>query len=136
MEQVYKNHNELLNSKRALHVAFGRLTLKAWDASPPSNSVAEPVFVTCLRSMQKVKHESRAERQESNATTFDTSTDTMSSTDPSPASDANALFGNLPGGMNFDIGKDFNFDAEDWMFWDQLIQDHQAQGGPQQGGFS
>lgn len=33
MEQVYQNHPELLDTKRALHVAFQKLTVKAWEAS-------------------------------------------------------------------------------------------------------
>ncbi|OIW32878.1 hypothetical protein CONLIGDRAFT_554653, partial [Coniochaeta ligniaria NRRL 30616] len=49
VEQIFHNHAELLDSKRTLHVAFGRLTLKAWDANPPSSSVLEPDFIASLR---------------------------------------------------------------------------------------
>ena len=129
VEQVYNNHSQFLESKRALYIAFGRLTLKAWDASPPSSSVPELGFITTLRSVRKVNLKSRAEMQDSNATSPDAKTDTMSPIGLSPARDANASFGSLSGGMGLDIGDDFNLDTADWMFWDQLIHDDQAQGG-------
>ena len=130
VEQVYNNHGELLESKGVLQIAVGRLTLKAWDANPPSSSVPEPAFITTLGSLRKVNLKSRAERQDSNATTLDAKTETMSPIGPPPASDANALIsGNLSGGMDLDVGNDFNLGTADWAFWDQLIQDYQAQGG-------
>ena len=130
VEHVYDIHVELLELKRALHIAMGRVTLKAWDANPPSSSVPEPAFITTLRSLRKGR------RQDSNATTLDAKMDTMLTIGPSPASDVNASFGSLSGGIDFDIGNDFNLDTTDWMFWDQLIQDYQAHGGQQQEGFS
>ena len=136
MEHVYHNHGELLESKRALHIAVGRLTLKAWDANPPSSSVPELAFITTLRSLRTVNMKSRAERRDSDTISLDAKTDTMSPNGLSPASDANALFGSLSGGTGLDIGHDFNLDTVDWMFWDRLIQDYQAQGDQQQGGFS
>ena len=129
VEQVYSNHAELLESERALQIAVGRVTLKAWNANPPSSSVPEPAFITTLRSLRKVNLQSRAERQDSNATTLDAKTDNFSPISPSPASDVNALFGSLSGEIGLNIGNDFNLDTADWTFWDQLIQDHQAQGG-------
>lgn len=136
VEQVYNSHGELLESKGALHIAVGLLTLKAWEADPPSSNVPEPAFITTLRSLRKGNLKSRAEGQDSNAPTLDAKTDTMSPIGPSPASDANALFGCLSGGMGLDIGNDFNLNTANWMFWSQLIQSNQAQGSQQQGGFS
>lgn len=52
VEQVYGNNTELLDLKRALHVAIGRPTLKAWVANPSSNSAPEPTFITTLRSAE------------------------------------------------------------------------------------
>ncbi|KAL8820211.1 MAG: hypothetical protein Q9191_007562 [Dirinaria sp. TL-2023a] len=129
VEQVYSNHGELLESERALQIAVGRLTLKAWNANPPSGNSPEPAFITTLRSLRKLNPHSRAERRGSSAATLDPRTDKFSPTSPSPASDASTLFGNLSGDMGFDIGNDFNLDTADWTFWDHLIQDHQAQGG-------
>ncbi|KAF7557972.1 hypothetical protein G7Z17_g269 [Cylindrodendrum hubeiense] len=129
VEKVYHNHDELLESKRALYVAFGRLTLKAWLAHPPSSGTPEPAFITALKSPRKAKSQSRTKRQDSDSNTLDATTDTAS-LDPSPASDADAFLTDLSSGMSLDIGdigKDFNFDAEDWMFWDQLIQQHQQE---------
>lgn len=128
VEQVYNNHGELLESKRALYVAFGRLTLKAWDANPPSSSVPEPVFITTLRSRRGLKIKNPAGGQESNGTALDAKTDIVSLIAPPSTSDANALFGGFSGGMRLDVGDDFNLDTADWMFWEQLIQDDQVQG--------
>jgi hypothetical protein len=127
VEQVYNNHGELLESKRALHTAVGRLTLKAWDANPASRNASEPAFVANLRSLWKRNLESRTERQDSNATTLVGETDTMPSIGTTPENDTNLLFGSLSDGIDIDIGNDFNIDPADWMFWDQLIKDNQAQ---------
>jgi hypothetical protein len=136
VEQVYNNHDELLESKRGLHIVVGRLTLKAWDANPASSNVPKPAFVATLRSLRKGNYETRTERQDSNATTLVGNTDIMSSIDATPESDANILFGSLSDGMDLDMSNDFNIDTADWMFWDQLIKDNQAQGDQQQVGFS
>lgn len=129
VEQVYSNHDELLESERALQIAVGRLTLKAWNANPSSSSVPEPAFITTLRSLRRVNLQSRTERQDSNATTLNAKPEEFSPINPSPAYDANAVIGSLTGEMGFDIGSDFNLDTADWTFWDQLIQNDQAQGG-------
>ncbi|CAL5874986.1 uncharacterized protein PFLUO_LOCUS9289 [Penicillium psychrofluorescens] len=123
VEQVYNNHDELLNSRRALHVAFGRLTVKAWDTHRlPSRGVLEPAFITTLRSQRKRKS------LNSSASPLDRNTDTMTPPiEPSPASDANASSDTPSVGVNLDIDSDFSLAAADWMFWDQLIRDYQTQ---------
>ena len=132
VEQVYNNHgSELLESKQALHVAVGRLTIKAWDASPSAKSTQEPAFIATLRSPRRVNSKSRAECHDQNTPALDVKLDTVSPINPSPASDADTLFGSLSGSMNLDLGKDFNLDTADWMFWEKLIQDYQKQGGLQ-----
>ncbi|MCJ1338998.1 hypothetical protein MMC09_004287 [Bachmanniomyces sp. S44760] len=128
VEQVYSNHDELLESKRALHIAVGRLTLKAWDATPASSNVPEPAFVTALRSLRKGNIESRSERQDSRATTLVGDTEAVSSIGATPESNANLPYGNLSDGIDLDMCSDLNIDNADWMFWDQLIKDNQAQG--------
>lgn len=131
VEEVYHNHNEFFNeAKRALHVAFRRLTLKSWDANPPRRHVPEPAFIANLRSLPKANKKSLAERpdiEDSDKTTdaLDATTETGPRSGLRLESDAdrntNALFGGLPGGMGTDIGHIFNLDAADWMFWDQLM---------------
>ncbi|MCJ1410252.1 hypothetical protein MMC19_004337 [Ptychographa xylographoides] len=133
VEQVYNNHSELLESKRALQIAVRRLTLKAWDANPARPSVPEPAFITRLRSLRKLNSESRAERQNNSATILDAKMGIVSPTGQFPAGDTNTLSGGVSGGMDLEIDNDFNLDTTDWMFWDQLIQDYQAQGGQHRG---
>lgn len=70
--------------------------------------------------------------QDGEAAIPDMKTDAMLPISPSPESDTNAFFGGLSDnrghGMGLDIDNDFNLDTADWLFWDQLIQGHQAQG--------
>lgn len=121
VQQLYQNHYELLESKRALYVAFGRLTLKAWNAHPRSSGVPDPAFITTLGSLRKGK------KQVGSANTLDSMADSLSLC-ASPSSDAYASLSSLSGGMGLDTGDEFSLDATDWMFWDQLIQDNHAQG--------
>ncbi|KAL7960397.1 fungal-specific transcription factor domain-containing protein [Trichoderma compactum] len=55
MADVYSNHAEILDSKRAFQAAVGRLTLKAWAVIPPSDAAPEPDYITTLRSRRKAK---------------------------------------------------------------------------------
>ncbi|KPM41047.1 hypothetical protein AK830_g5528 [Neonectria ditissima] len=119
-EQVYGNHAELLESKRALYVAFGRLTLKAWAANPPSTRVPEPAFITALRSRRKA-------RCDSSTATLSAETDAPLD-GPSQENDETGHFGEFSDGLGFDINSDFDLDSAAWMFWDQLIQDDRALG--------
>ena len=126
VENMYNNHNELLESKQGLHLAVRRLTLKAWDANPPTCSVPEPAFITALRSLRKASRQ--VERQDTNATTLDAKMETMLSLGPSPESDTTVSSSSLLDGMDLEMGSDLNVDTADWMFWDQLIRDYQMQG--------
>ncbi len=58
-----------------------------------------------------------------------TTIESTSTIDPSSASDASALFDDLPSDMTLNIDQDYNIDDVDWVFWDQLIKDYQAQEG-------
>ncbi|TKX23352.1 transcription factor-like protein 15 [Elsinoe australis] len=126
MEQVFRNHSELLESKQSLHVAIRRLALKAWDASPPSNKAPEmPAFVTALRDLQRTNFKPGGKTHLSEASTFNTPKDTMSPITPSVGHfDASA--GMVQGEMDFELSDDFNLDAVDWTFWDQLIRENQS----------
>lgn len=123
LEQTYNNHPQLLEiQEQPLHVAAGRLCLKAWDVNPPSplslayDAQVEPDFISALRSV------SRASKA-SNDRTHRAADAATSSLNQTPASDANALVG-----AGLDLDPNFTLDSVDWDFWDQLISDHQ-QGG-------
>ncbi|KAL5339210.1 fungal-specific transcription factor domain-containing protein [Aspergillus crustosus] len=49
---TYEYHAELLESKKALHMAVGRLLLKAWDTHLLADGDAEPAFVVTLKLRQ------------------------------------------------------------------------------------
>jgi hypothetical protein len=121
VEQLCHNHAELLESKRALQVAFGRLTLKTWDANPPSCSVPEPEFIARLRSLRKAKTRRRVAAPAIAAETAHTTADTTPATGLSSPSDANALLDSFSD-TGLWMSDDFDLKAADWTFWDQLIQ--------------
>ncbi|GAB1319276.1 Transcription factor vrtR1 [Madurella fahalii] len=123
VEQMHHHHDELLGSKRALYVALGRLTLKAWEAHPPTKAgdgSLEPAFISSLRSLctKSEKDNNKASLKGSTETSLDPVTN-HSFDDIAP-----------------DIDGSFNLNEVDWAFWDQLIQDNQAQNGQQQNEFS
>ncbi|KAK4035352.1 fungal-specific transcription factor domain-containing protein [Parachaetomium inaequale] len=128
VEAMYRHHDELFESRRALNVALGRLAFKAWEARPPSRTgsvMGEPGFIMSLRLVGDREPTSRVKDKEG-------------SEDISPHEDLNAGLpagispdGNLSlssmfGGTSPASGAGFDVDAADWAFWDQLIQDHDA----------
>lgn len=132
IQAMYENHCELLEAKRALQIAIGSLTIKAWDFSPPSPfiekaDVGEPMFIRTLRALRAAKRTKSKKRIEimdtpeiDNAMSLRLDGD-PSSFDPMPASDeTNALFRDFP-------GLDFDLDMVDWSFWDQLMKEDQKQ---------
>ncbi|KAK1008609.1 hypothetical protein LTR91_002529 [Friedmanniomyces endolithicus] len=128
VEQIYANHSkELLVSMQPLQVAIGRITLKAWNVRARSG-MAEPSFITSLRSSPKVNPMARTRSYDSGAMPLGSTIDSMS-----PMGFANGsgeLSGDLGAGMGFEYGNDVsNVEDTDWLFWDQLIQDYQAKGG-------
>lgn len=129
LEQVYNNHNDLLESRQALHVAFRSLTLKAWSANPPSSNLPEPGYIGTLRSRQRRQLQTRAAIDGSRATTPALQNDQASPTGPSSRNDIGSNFDHHSGVMGFDLSSDFNLDTEDWVLWDQLIKNDQAQRG-------
>lgn len=131
VEQVYSNHVDLLDSRQALHIAFGILTLKAWGANPPSSStnVSDPNFIGTLRSRNTGQPETRGVVDDSRATSPGIGSHKTSSNGSNTTINASSKFDILSGDMGLDISADFNFDTEDWTFWDQLIKNDQSQGG-------
>lgn len=129
VKQVYENHGDFLKAKQALHIAFRSLTLKAWHANPPGSSEPEPKFISTLRSQEGGKLATTVARDGSKATTSGVGNDTIPGNGSNPAVDKSSNFDDISGGMGLDMSSDFNLDTEDWMLWDQLIKNDQAQRG-------
>jgi len=120
IEQVFKNHGEVLQRNRMLNATVGRITIKAWDANPPSFAAGgDPTFVQALRTLHARVDEKRRTRSGHDSTGM-ASTENTTLVDTSPSGD----FEQSAGGMDFGLGNDFNFDTADYLFWDKLIEDY------------
>ena len=108
VEKIYRYHDELLVPSRTLHVAFGRLTLKAWDARPGAPNEPEPAFISKLRFGGPMKQPcDSAGRLEPNMISLLPDPEVM---EPTPASTVNVEFDEL------------RLDTADWLFWDELTR--------------
>lgn len=121
VEQIFQNHAELMHSKRALHVAFGRITLKAWKSNPQSSALPEPEFIVTLESLRKAKARRWAAEPDSAGETLQVTAETALTTELSDPTDANALLDHISN-TSLWMDNDFDLQAADWTFWDQLIQ--------------
>jgi hypothetical protein len=99
--ELYKNHGELFDGKQAWHVGLRRLTLKAWDSSQSDNVAAEPEFIRTLGHLRDKRGTPHNQCQGEKAETV--------------SMEANV--------MGFAMSTDYEFDVDDWVFWDQIIQD-------------
>jgi hypothetical protein len=134
IEQVFLNHNEILERNRMLNTAVGNITLKAWDANPPAfAATGEPSFVQTLRSLYAQVGKKRR-RQDVRSETVSESTENTTPIDPSPTSDLKALEQSADG-FDFGLDDDFTFDSADFLFWDKLIQDYRNVPEEQSGNF-
>ncbi|CAG9984367.1 unnamed protein product [Clonostachys byssicola] len=136
VSQVYANHPDLLKPKQSLHVAFGRLTLKAWDASQSSNSNnsenKEPDFINSLRSSRKTEAQNR---ESSKMPSFGEVSGNLAPTcksQPSQGGFENTPSNNSLDAVALDAGNGMDVNLSDWVFWDQLLHDYQAQGNQQE----
>lgn len=120
IEKVYEYHQAMLTQRRALHLAVGQLTLKAWDASHPGGYQAgqlEPSFITAIRSFTSRRGSSRANSTIASSHEYNPFDTTQDASEDLGASN----FAN----MDFNMTNDFNFngmaefDSNDWLFWDQ-----------------
>nr|POF07160.1 transcription factor vrtr1 [Quercus suber] len=122
IERTYEDHPELLSRRRALHIAVGKLTIKAWAANPPTldPSGAPPAYITALRSSssKRARHSSRGQ---STLSPLDALTPDDELTSPSNVA-------RLSSSNNDVVGATDELDADgiDWAFWDQLIRDPDA----------
>lgn len=121
--RLISNHPELLAQKRALHVALGRLIMKSWDASAfNAGIIVEPSFITTLRELQHGDRMRRARASTEN-TELALPSDTIMSTNDTLESQG-ILAGLSADDLN--VNYDFSLDNLDWMFWDKMVQDFQA----------
>ena len=132
VEQVFGYNPQMFEQKRAINIALGRLTIKAWDAAQARaiaarSPVPEPTFITTLRSRVNVREASRQAIQ-----TPDTPSNPFAHEDSSNDIQTQHYFNAdaMTGYMSWNIADNINVD-EDWMFWDQLMRDQEA--GPQPG---
>ncbi|KAJ5316157.1 hypothetical protein N7476_006464 [Penicillium atrosanguineum] len=116
--QLYQNHDELFDGKQALNVALRRLALQAWDSYQSSSGDLQPEFIDTLQSLRGKKEKGQSQRDKSTCLP----PDAASSSGPSPMSDMITSHDSLSGSITFDVGQNLEFDVDDWIFWDQLIQ--------------
>lgn len=132
VSEVYKHHKELLTQRRALHVAVGRLTLKAWQvywSFMEHNSLEpeEPGYITSLRSMHgdptippgKGRSVPASVVVKSQELSTPDSSDLQKWTNVTSTDDTS-----LAQDMTF--GMDFDFNIMDWGTWDELIRDYET----------
>ena len=123
IEAMYTYNPEMVTKRRALNVATGRLTLKAWDAcqsaKPHDEQFArpEPSFITALRTQFERRLSVEPKMEEYNA--FAPADTLQDMPLPSHALDT----GSSSYYVDVNSMMDFNLDNVDWMFWDQLVRD-------------
>lgn len=132
--QAYNDHGELLNLKRPLHVAVGRLTVKAWEDNPPSKRLPEPTFVTALQHLRDVRSRGRADRQGVDSMALGAVAHITPSAGTIHGNDGPALTNGLFERVESDVDGNVKVDEVDWAFWDKLIQGYQAQDYEEQDG--
>jgi hypothetical protein len=119
--EVYRNHDEVLKSKRTLHIAFRRLTLRAWVSNPPSDSVPEPDFIASLHLENKASDKTYAGPEavrDEGGVAFQ---DTTSKAGLEYSNEA-ITFMDSTSNMSHWMDDSFDIEAADWVFWDQLTQ--------------
>ncbi|KID87431.1 Transcription factor, fungi [Metarhizium guizhouense ARSEF 977] len=115
--EVYANHEDLLERKRALHSMICDVTLKAWLASPPNQPIPEPSFITSLQNQRKRKSKGQQDTISDTVSEMGSSNDAMEET-----STIDGLFGNIDG-TNLMMENNLNTNPSDWLFWDQFYRD-------------
>lgn len=118
-ETLYEHHPEMVERKRSIYIAVGRVAVTAWDAYAAAHAPvqpAEPLFITKLRNNggRRGSNGARAE-QASNVSALDFASNLPLSNPLDTPWDTNT--------MDFHALSDANIDSLDWMFWDQLVQD-------------
>lgn len=113
IEEVYSNHEEILEGKSLFYITVGRVTLKAWLANPPADRSSEPGFITALRAHSESRGSKRPEGVDPARAEFEVA-------DEAPFFDP--LFGNMDN-KESSVNDSVGFSASDWAFWGQLFRD-------------
>ena len=128
VEALYRHHEELFESKRALYVALGRLTLKAWEAIPRSTANGGKPEPECIAALRAISARKRPVKDKTvNDDTQRENTDSGMSTAFTPEIGWDPALGSGSESFDTDFGNDLDLEATDWTFWDRLIQDHGLQ---------
>lgn len=129
VQEVYDVYPDLVTSKRALHVAVGRLTLRRWDmyaAVPPlpgRQKYPEPSFIPALREKFEKRSAGRSNTETSQQQPYNPFQPPQDDPEdwaiPMPVPTTQSS-----GDMAFHSLTNINFDVTDmdWMFWENLLQ--------------
>jgi len=121
IEEIYRCHPEWLAQRRSLHVALGKLTLRAWDARPAEQKNPELTLIHTLRQgFAKVE----APKTVPPHPTYNPFAPLQDGSDDLPLPDMSYV-PDPTSGVDFSLLNGFNPDTMDWMFWDQMIKDQQ-----------
>jgi hypothetical protein len=104
---VYSNHAEFLDARTVFHTTVGKITLKAWEANPPSDTTTEPHFVTALRSLREDRL---------TGTLGKTGTVIFDVQDGINGSLLGDSFFTSPDETYFNLANNFNLFSADWLF--------------------
>lgn len=130
IQEIIDVYPDIVTSKRALHVAVGRLTLRRWDmyinapAPPGVSKRAEPNYISLLRHKFDKRTSTRSNTESSQPTTYNSFDPPADNGDdwsipvpvPTTQSTGQIAFNAIP-----DI--DFTNGDMDWSFWDNLMND-------------
>lgn len=117
---MYRHHEELVGSKRALYQALRRLTVKAWDAGERAEGPGEeePEFMAVLRGRRASGLMSRVAPGED-----EKQGEVVEDGQLTQGSDFGHGLG-IRDESSFEPEQRWEGDGVDWDFWSQLIQDH------------
>lgn len=123
IDALYACHDELLPPKRALPVAVGKATLRAWDGMDPAerHRVTEPSFIQPLRAALEKRVAGRQSIQTSPAA-YNPFQPAQDGNSDLPSLDFGSAF-SMSGEGTADLMSDLNADSFDWTFWDQLMKE-------------
>jgi hypothetical protein len=134
IEQVFKNHGEILQQNRVLNTAVSRLTLEAWEANPPYfTGGEEPSFLRAVRTLHEQIENKRRMRSARGSSGMG-STENTTLADPSPGSELRAPEQSVVE-MDFGFEHHFTFDSADFLCWEKLIEDYRNMPENQSGTF-
>ncbi|KAK2596147.1 hypothetical protein QQS21_006424 [Conoideocrella luteorostrata] len=111
--EVFSNHEELVERRRALHAVICDVTLKAWFNSPPRQLAPEPSFITAIRNRRMPKVTAQQEALNEMGSSEDVTERMLPIDEPFSNMDESSLTMDINFGLN----------PSEWMFWDQLYRD-------------